>query len=166
MPKHSDSTSLTQAQFDRLTGGTRDGWRKWDRRRLVNKSSAGYGWPQVVEAIALLAIEQAAGMEAVVHCWDDIHEDLLTQIRSPVLDIVIDPGVAGSSRPRMRAFLSTSDDRTASLARAAYSPTVLALAEVLADARDEYERTIERAQLHADNGTDATEKIPAQDQAS
>ena len=160
VPKRSDSTpSVTQSQFDRLAGANRDDWRKWARRGLVKKPRGGYAWPQVVEAIALVAIEEAVGIDGAVHCWDDIHEDLLSQIRSPLLDLVIDPGISEASRPRMRAFLSTSDAKTAGLVRAARCPHVVPLAEILAEAREEFERIVRLAQAHADQGTSAEENL-------
>lgn len=156
MPKASDSTPrVSQAQFDRLTGGTRDDWRKWTRRGLVVKPSGGYSWTQIVAALALLALEEAAGIEGVVHCWDDLRDDLATHIRQPVLDLVIDPGVSAVSRPRMRAFISTSDEHTAALVRDARHPHVLALAEVVTAAREEFERSTSRAREHADKGNSA-----------
>lgn len=152
MAEASDGTHrVTQAQFDRLTGANRDEWRKWRRRELAAKSHRGYTWQQVLEALALQAMEEAAGIEAVIHCWDDVRDELLCHIRPHVLDLVIDPGISRASRPRMRAFVSTSDATTAKLARQARSPHVIALAEPLAAARDEFERTVHRASAHADS---------------
>lgn len=149
---------MTQAQFDRLTGATRDDWRKWSRRELVDRSPGGYGWRQVAEALALRAMEAAIGTEGVVHCWGDVHDELLRHIRQDTLDLVVDPGVSTASRPRMRAFLSTSDTRTASLARAAEHPHVLPLADLIRTVREEYERTIRRAQAHADKKGTASDE--------
>src|SRR4051794_8386690 len=59
---------VAQSVFDRLTGASRDDWRKWERRKLVEAKApgAGYAWTEVVQAIALRALEDAGGMIAVV----------------------------------------------------------------------------------------------------
>lgn len=160
--KASDSTPrVSQAQFDRLTGGTRDDWRKWNRRGLVDKPSGGYSWVQILAALGLTALEEAVGIEGVVHCWDDVRADLLSHVQAQALDLVVDPGVSAASRPRLRAFISTSDRRTAALARNARHPHVLPLADVVAAAREEFERATDRARAHADPGTSANTEAAA-----
>src|SRR5690348_9433945 len=112
MPRASDSklARVDQAEFDRLTGASRDDWRKWERRQLVASRAkrVGYAWPEIVEAIGLKALERAGGMSAVVSCWDDVRDGLRGSIRQPTLDLVLDPGVSTASAPKMRAFLSTN----------------------------------------------------------
>jgi hypothetical protein len=151
--------TVTQAQFDRLTGANRDDWRKWTRRRLVSERRAGYEWRHLVEGLALRAVEDAAGLEVAVQTWDDVHAELLQHIRQPVLDIAIDPGTSTASRPRLRASVSTDDSTTAALCRAARFPILLPLAGPVADARSEFERIVARATAHADRGTPSQQSV-------
>jgi hypothetical protein len=143
--------TVTQAHFDRLTGATRDDWRKWEARNLVTKPGGqGYAWPHVLQALVLRRFERIAGLEAVVQCWEDVHKPLMSLIRPGVLDLVFDPGTSDQSRPRMRAFISNDDSTTAALCRAAVAPLVVDLGDSITLARSEFERVVHRAHEHAD----------------
>jgi hypothetical protein len=154
MAPSSDDKTVSQADFDRLTGATRDDWRKWTRRRLVSAKQKGpYSWRHVLEALVLVRMEEAAGLEMVVRCWDDVHDELFSHIHRDTLDLVIDPGTSPLSRPELKAELSTDDTTTAQLARAAREPIVVDLATAVKKARVGFEQIERRVREHADPGT-------------
>jgi hypothetical protein len=144
VPSPPDTKAVSQADFDRLTAANRDDWRKWEARTLVTKPRGRYAWPHVLQALVLKRMETAAGIDTAVQCWDDIREDLLSGIHQETLDLVVDPGISAASRPRLRAHLSTDEETTARLARAAERPWVIELAPAIAAAREEFERATGR----------------------
>ena len=150
MPEAPDDRTVSQADFDRLAETSRDAWRKWERRAFVSKPRGRYAWIHVLQGLVLSRLERVAGHDVIVQCWDDVRDELVSSIHPSILDVIVDPGTSDASKPRLRAHVSTRDDTTAQLARAAERPVVIPLAAAIAQAREEFDRTVERRLEHAD----------------